>query len=145
MAAGTTLKAIQNILRKDAGIGGDAERIGQLAWMLFLRLVEEREIAKEAASQRYQSWIPNELRWQSWADKEDGLAGDELLDFVNARLFPGLKSLPGTDALSELVRSVFADSSNHMRSGELLRQALHELDDIDFNRELHRREIGDAL
>jgi type I restriction enzyme M protein len=144
MTAGSTFKTIQDILRKDVGVDGDAQRIGQLAWMLFLKLLEDREIDKEAASTRYQSPIPDGLRWQSWADKEEGLGGDDLLAFVDNELFPGLKSLPGTDPLSALVRSVFEGAYNYMRSGDLLRQALDRLDDSNFNREPDRREVGDA-
>src|SRR3954467_2379975 len=99
MAIGTTIKTIQDIMRKDTGVDGDAQRIGQLVWMLFLKILDDREIEKETARKRYRSPIPEELRWQRWAADDEGLTGDELLGFVNNTLFPRLKGLPGTDAL----------------------------------------------
>jgi type I restriction enzyme M protein len=142
MALGTTVKTIQDIMRKDTGVDGDAQRIGQLVWMLFLKILDDREIEKETAKKRYRSPIPEGLRWQSWAADAEGLTGDELLGFVNNTLFPTLKALPGTDPLSGVIRSVFEDAYNYMKSGHLLRQVINKLADIDFNRSADRHEIG---
>ena len=97
MALGTTIKTIQDIMRKDTGVDGDAQRIGQLVWMLFLKILDDREIEKETARKRYRSPISDALRWQSWAANDEGLTGDDLLGFVNNTLFPTLKGLSGTD------------------------------------------------
>ena len=142
MALGTTIKTIQDIMRKDTGVDGDAQRIGQLVWMLFLKILDDREIEKETARKRYRSPIPDALRWQSWAANDEGLTGDDLLDFINNVLFPTLKGLPGTDPLSAVIRSVFEDAYNYMKSGHLLRQVVNKLNDIDFNRSGDRHEIG---
>jgi type I restriction enzyme M protein len=142
MALGTTIKTIQDIMRKDTGVDGDAQRIGQLVWMLFLKILDDREIEKETARKRYRSPIPDALRWQSWAANDEGLTGDDLLGFINNTLFPTLKGLPGTDPLSAVIRSVFEDAYNYMKSGHLLRQVVNKLNDIDFNRSGDRHEIG---
>lgn len=142
MAIGTTIKTIQDIMRKDTGVDGDAQRIGQLVWMLFLKILDDREIEKETAKKRYRSPIPEGLRWGAWAADPEGLTGDKLLAFVNNELFPGLKELPGTDPLSGVIRSVFGDAYNYMKSGHLLRQVVNKLNDIDFNRSADRHEIG---
>jgi type I restriction enzyme M protein len=142
MALGTTIKTIQDIMRKDTGVDGDAQRIGQLVWMLFLKILDDREIEKETARKRYRSPIPDALRWGSWAADAEGPTGDALLGFVNNTLFPTLKGLPGTDALSGVIRVVFEDAYNYMKSGHLLRQVVNKLNDIDFNRSADRHEIG---
>lgn len=142
MAIGTTIKTIQDIMRKDTGVDGDAQRIGQLVWMLFLKILDDREIEKETAIKRYRSPIPAHFRWQAWASDAEGITGDTLLGFVNNELFPGLKGLPGTDPLSGVIRSVFGDAYNYMKNGTLLRQVINKLNDIDFNRSSDRHEIG---
>jgi hypothetical protein len=142
MAIGTTIKTIQDIMRKDTGVDGDAQRIGQLVWMLFLKILDDREIEKEGSIKRYRSPLPNHLRWGAWAAQDDGITGDALLAFVNNNLFPQLQALPGTDPLSTVVRSVFEDAYNYMKSGTLLRQVINKLNDIDFNRSSDRHEIG---
>jgi type I restriction enzyme M protein len=136
MALGTTIKTIQDIMRKDTGVDGDAQRIGQLVWMLFLKILDDREVEKEATRKRYRSPIPDDLRWQSWAADPEGITGDELLAFVNGMLFPGLKGLKGTDPLSGVVRGVFdQDAINFMKSGQLLRQVVNS----------HRSPPGEVL
>jgi len=142
MAIGTTIKTIQDIMRKDTGVDGDAQRIGQFVWMLFLKILDDREIEKEGSIKRYRSPLPNHLRWGAWAAQDDGITGDALLAFVNNNLFPQLQALPGTDPLSTVVRSVFEDAYNYMKSGTLLRQVINKLNDIDFNRSSDRHEIG---
>lgn len=112
MAIGTTIKTIQDIMRKDTGVDGDAQRIGQLVWMLFLKILDDREHEKTETLDNYQSPLPDRFRRRTWAANSEGITGDELLGFVNNDLFPGLKSLPGTDPLSGVVRSVFEDAYN---------------------------------
>lgn len=99
MAIGATIKTIQDIMRKDTGVDGDAQRIGQLVWMLFLEVLDDREVEKEMTAKRgskYRSPIPEELRWGSWAGNAEGITGNELLVFVNDALFPGLRELQKT-------------------------------------------------
>src|SRR5215210_2680326 len=88
----STIKSIQDIMRKDAGVDGDAQRISQLGWMLFLKIFDEKEHDWEI-DENYKSPIPKDLRWRNWAKDEEGMTGDELLGFVNNSLFPRLKEL----------------------------------------------------
>jgi type I restriction enzyme M protein len=146
MAIGTTIKSIQDLMRKDAGVDGDAQRIGQLVWMLFLKVLDKREAGKERLDDDYRSPIPARLRWSAWA-KDPSLTGDALLEFVNNDLFRALKDLVATDkgaALAGVIRGVFADAHNHMKSGALMRQVIHALDDIDLHRASDRHELGDV-
>ncbi len=143
---GTTIKSIQDILRKDAGVDGDAQRISQLVWMLFLKVFDDREAEKEMMEERYKSPIPERLRWRSWAKDAEGITGDELLDFVNVDLFKTLKELPVTGKhgkVAAVVRAVFEDAFNYMKSGTLMRQVINKLEEIDFNRADDRHHFGD--
>ena len=90
----STIKTIQNIMRKDSGVDGDAQRIGQLSWMLFLKIFSDNEENWNFYEEGYESPIPAELQWSAWASDDEGITGDELLDFVNNQLFPTLKNLP---------------------------------------------------
>jgi type I restriction enzyme M protein len=146
MPLGTAIKSIQDLMRKDAGIDGDAQRIGQLVWMLFLKVLDGHEARKEQVDDGYCSPIPSRLRWRAWA-QDPSLTGDALLDFVNHELFATLKSLPAAGASAALgcvIRGVFADTRNHMKSGALMRQVIHALDDLDLNRASERHEVGDV-
>ena len=93
MTISNTVKSIQDIMRKDAGVDGDAQRIAQLGWMLFLKIFDDREQEYELMEERYKSSVPEELRWRNWAANPEGNTGDELLDFVNNNLFRNLKNL----------------------------------------------------
>jgi type I restriction enzyme M protein len=93
MNSGTTIKTIQDIMRKDVGVDGDAQRISQLIWMIFLKNFDYREQELEMLNEAYKSPMPEKLRWRNWAGDPEGMTGDELLDFVNDHLFPGLKDL----------------------------------------------------
>ena len=95
-------------MRNDAGINGDAQRIEQIAWMLFLKVYDAREQDWEWDDEDYTSFIPEECRWQNWAhDDKSGIAltGDKLLDFVNNTLFPTLKNLP-VDASTPIKKAI---------------------------------------
>lgn len=147
MALSTTIKAIQDIMRKDAGLDGDAQRISQLVWMIFLKVFDDLEAQKELLDDDYKSPIPQKLRWRAWAKDAEGLTGDQLLDFINNELFRKLKELPATGksaALAGVVRGVFEDAFNYMKSGTLLRQVVNKLEEIDFNRASDRHEFGDV-
>lgn len=95
MAVNNIIKRIQNIMRQDAGINGDAQRIEQMTWMFFLKVYDTQEETWEYKDENYKSIIPEELRWRNWAvDEKDGeaLTGEVLLSFVNEKLFPALKT-----------------------------------------------------
>jgi type I restriction enzyme M protein len=146
MNVGTTVKVMQDLMRKDAGVDGDAQRISQLVWMIFLKVFDDVEAERELLDDRYKSPIPNKLRWRSWAKDPEGITGEQLLDFVNGALFKNLKELPATGknaAISAVVRSVFEDAFNYMKSGTLMRQVINKLNEIDFNRADDRHQFGD--
>ncbi len=133
------VKRIRDVMRNDAGINGDAQRIEQIAWMLFLKVYDAKEQDWEMEEDDYESIIPEECRWQNWA-YDDGsgnaMTGDELLDFVNNVLFPKLKNLEvskSTSIKKSIVRNTFEDANNYMKDGVLLRQVINIIDEPDFN------------
>ena len=93
MSISSTIKSIQDIMRKDVGVDGDAQRIGQLVWMLFLKIYDDKEQEWELLQDDYQSPIPEKYRWRTWASNPEGMTGDTLKDFVDNDLFPALQSL----------------------------------------------------
>lgn len=133
------VKRLRDIMRNDAGINGDAQRIEQIAWMLFLKVYDAKEQDWEWDDEDYTSIIPEECRWQNWAhDDKSGtvLTGDKLLDFVNNKLFPTLKNLPvdaSTPIKKAIVQTTFADANNYMKDGVLLRQVVNVIDELDFS------------
>ena len=134
---GGLVKRLQDIMRQDAGINGDAQRIEQIVWMLFLKVYSAKEEQWEFDDDGYVSIIPEKYRWQNWAHEEKqgaGLTGDKLLDFVN-EMFKSLKELtitPGTPLKKSVVKAVFEDTNQYMKDGVLLRQMANELDAIDL-------------
>ena len=138
MVLNNFVKSIRNIMRNDAGINGDAQRIEQIAWMLFLKIYDEKENDWEFNETDYKSFIPETCRWRSWAkDEGDGnaLTADALLDFVNNTLFPTLKSLevtPDTPIRSAIVRTTFEDANQYMKDGVLLRQIINVIDALNL-------------
>ncbi|MCA3014813.1 MAG: SAM-dependent DNA methyltransferase [Myxococcaceae bacterium] len=146
MSISGTVGSIQQIMWKDAGVDGDAQRISQLVWMVFLKVFDDSEAERELLDDTYKSPIPTRLRWRTWAKNPEGITGDALLDFVNNDLFKTLKELPVTGksaAIASVVRSVFEDAFNYMKSGQLLRQVVNKLNDIDFNKATDRHQFGD--
>lgn len=133
------VKRLRDIMRNDAGINGDAQRIEQIAWMLFLKVYDAKEQDWEWDDENYQSIIPEECRWQNWAhDDKSGnaLTGDQLLDFVNNTLFPTLKNLPvtaSTPVKKAIVQTTFADANQYMKDGVLLRQVINVIDELDLS------------
>lgn len=142
----STIKSIQDIMRKDAGVDGDAQRISQLGWMLFLKIFDEKEYDWEITNENYKSPIRKDLRWRNWAADEEGITGDDLLEFVNNTLFPTLKNMQlrhNKDA-AKMVRDVFEDSYNYMKSGTLLRQVLNKINkDIHLSTKVERHAFND--
>ncbi|MCB9009932.1 MAG: SAM-dependent DNA methyltransferase [Ardenticatenaceae bacterium] len=145
MTISTTIKSIQDIMRQDAGVDGDAQRISQLVWMMFLKIFDDNEEVYEW-DDAYQSPIPDGLRWRDWAADDEGITGDGLLAFVNNELFPTLKELsfaPGSDPRGFIVQELFADSYNYMKSGTLMRQVINKINEIDFNDQKERHLFND--
>jgi type I restriction enzyme M protein len=145
MSVRNTVKAIQQVMWKDAGVDGDAQRISQLCWMLFLKIIDDQDKELELTKDDYKSPIPKRFQWRTWAADPEGITGDELLEFVNRELFPGLKGLRGGGSADRknVVRSVFEDAYNYMKSGQLMRQVINKINDIDFNNLSERQHFGE--
>lgn len=143
------VKRLRDIMRNDAGINGDAQRIEQIAWMLFLKVYDTKEQDWEFSDENYQSIIPEECRWRNWAqDDKSGtaLTGDKLLNFVNNTLFPTLKNLQvdaSTPINKAIVQTTFADANNYMKDGILLRQIINVIDELDFSDYEESHAFGD--
>ncbi len=139
------VKTIQDIMRKDAGTYGDAQRLEQLGWMFFLKIFDDREKELELLRDNYKSPLPKHLRWSDWALDEEGMTGEKLLDFVNSQLLPKLKTLTTTadDKLTTLIRTTFEDANNYMKNGTLMRQVINKINGIDFNASDDRHMFGD--
>ncbi len=146
MAVGTTIKTIQDIMRKDAGVDGDAQRISQLGWMLFLKIFDDKEKEYELFKKGYRSPMPDRLRWRNWATDTEGITGEALLKFIDTDLFPTLRELPaeaGSNGSGILLRKVFEDSYNYMKNGTLIRQVANKINEIDFNKTEDRHLFGE--
>lgn len=146
MSVRTTVKSIQDVMRQDAGVDGDAQRLSQLCWMFFLKIIDDQDQALEQLHEDYVSPIPATLRWVHWAADPEGLTGEALLDFVNVELFPRLKSLPASGRWANrarVVRGVFEDAYNYMKSGQLMRQVINRIHTVDFNDLADRRHFGE--
>jgi len=132
------VKRIRDIMRNDPGINGDAQRIEQIAWMLFLKVYDTKEQDWEFDDEKYESIIPDNCKWSKWAhaDKqEDAMTGDVLLNFVNNTLFPSLKALevtPETPIKKAIVKTTFEDANQYMKDGVLLRQVINVIDELDL-------------
>ncbi len=148
MAISNFVKRIQDVMRNDSGVNGDAQRIEQIVWILFLKMYDAKEETWELLNDNYTSIIPEGLKWRDWAvDRKDGeaLTGDALLDFVNNTLFPTLKNLEidETTPMSQvIVRYAFEDANNYQKDGVLLRQVVNIIDEIDFTEYKERHEFG---
>ena len=140
------IKSIQDIMRKDVGVDGDAQRISQLVWMFFLKIFDDREAELEIIEDNYTSPLPDHIRWRSWATNPEGMTGEELSDFVNLQLFPTLKNklnIQGpTGKRALVVKDVFEDAYNYMKSGTLMRQVINKICEIDFNTKKDRHTFG---
>jgi type I restriction enzyme M protein len=138
------VKSIQDIMRKDAGTYGDAQRLEQLGWMFFLKIFDDREKELELIREEYKSPLPKHLRWSDWAADPEGITGEALLDFVNNTLLSKLKALTGgADKIAGLIRMTFEDANNYMKNGTLMRQVINKINGIDFNASDDRHMFGD--
>ena len=145
MSVRNTVKSIQDIMRQDSGVDGDAQRISQLCWMFFLKIIDDQDLELEAMQKDYRSPIPKKFQWRTWAADPEGITGEPLMAFVNDELFPSLKELSGTakDGRRRVVRDVFEDAYNYMKSGQLMRQVINKINGIDFNNLTERQHFGD--
>ena len=146
MSVSNVVKTIQDIMRKDTGVDGDAQRISQLCWMFFLKIIDDQDRELELMEVDYTSPIPSKFQWRAWAADPEGITGEELLAFINNGLFPALKALhptgPGGNR-RRVVRDVFEDAYNYMKSGQLMRQVVNRINAIDFNNLSERQHFGD--
>lgn len=144
MSVRNLVKSIQDIMRKDTGVDGDAQRLSQLVWMFFLKIIDDQDQELELTKDGYVSPIPADLQWRSWAADPEGITGDALLDFVNLTLFHRLKALPtAAGPRAKVVRDVFEDTYNYMKSGQLMRQMINKINEVDFNNLTERQHFGD--
>ena len=149
MSLNNLVKRLQDVMRNDAGINGDAQRIEQIVWILFLKIYDAKEQEWKLLNDGYQSILPDRLSWENWAkDNKDGKAmtGEALLNFVNNDLFPVLKNLPvspQTPMNQRIVRAAFEDNNNYMKNGVLLRQVINIIDEINFEQYQERHAFGD--
>src|SRR6202140_631938 len=146
MSVRTTVKAIQDIMRQDSGVDGDAQRISQLCWMFFLKIIDDQDQQLDLMQEDYKSPIPKLLQWRTWAADPEGFTGEELMTFVNTQLFPQLKNLQVAGKHADrrrVVRDVFEDAYNYMKSGQLMRQIVNKINEVDFNNLSERQHFGD--
>jgi len=140
------VKSVRDIMRKDAGVDGDAQRISQMVWMIFLKVFDTMEEEREAEKENYDSPLPEEIRWRNWAEDPEGMTGEELLDFINNKLFKTLKNLDldeTTDPRGYIVKQVFEDAYNYMKNGILVRQVINKINEIDFTSAQDRHLFND--
>jgi type I restriction enzyme M protein len=141
------IKNVRNIMRQDRGVSGDAQRLEQLGWMLFLKILDEKDQELELVRDRYRSVIPEKFQWRNWATNPEGITGDDLILFVDhptEGLFVTLKNLKAPRALQRaaLVREVFDGSNNYMKSGYEMRKVINQLNGFDFNNSEDRHIFG---
>ncbi|MEZ8110539.1 N-6 DNA methylase [Vibrio splendidus] len=146
MSISSVIKSIQDIMRKDAGVDGDAQRLGQMSWLLFLKVFDAQEEELELELDDYKSPIPEQYLWRNWAQDAEDITGEALLEFVNDDLFYKLKNLTAPVDLNPrgfVVKEAFSDAFNYMKNGTLLRQVINKLNEIDFTDSSERHLFGD--
>jgi type I restriction enzyme M protein len=147
MSLNTLVKTIQDMMRKDVGVDGDAQRISQMVWLLFLKIFDDKEQEWKITIKGYKSPLQSRFQWSNWAADSEGMTGEELIDFINNDLFPSLKKLATTAGVSphgKVIGSVFEDAYNYMKSGTLLRQVINTIQgDVDFNSSNDRHLFND--
>lgn len=146
MSVRTIVKSIQDIMRQDTGVDGDAQRISQLCWMFFLKIIDDQDQELEMLDSGYRSPIPKKYQWRTWAADPEGITGEELVAFVNGDLFPALKNITTSTKPGDrrrVVKDVFEDAYNYMKSGQLMRQVVNKINAVDFNNLAERQHFGD--
>ncbi|MBU4485404.1 MAG: type I restriction-modification system subunit M [Candidatus Delongbacteria bacterium] len=139
------IKSIRNIMRQDPGLNGDAQRIEQLGWMLFLKIFSDKDKELELLHSNYKSPIPDEFHWEAWAQDDEGITGDKLLEFVDQKLLPALRNLDIShgNGRALIVREVFEGNNNYMKRGINIRKVLNKLNELDFNIAKERHTFGE--
>ncbi|CAH1529635.1 Type I restriction enzyme EcoEI M protein [Vibrio jasicida] len=146
MSISSVIKSIQDIMRKDAGVDGDAQRLGQMSWLLFLKVFDAQEEELELEMDDYKTPIDEKYLWRNWAADAEGITGDKLLEFVNDDLFFHLKNMTAPvdkNPRGFVVKEAFSDAFNYMKNGTLLRQVINKLNEIDFTDSNERHLFGD--
>src|SRR5687768_1424014 len=146
MSVRNLVKSVQDIMLQDVVVDVDAQLISQLCWTLFLKIIDDQDQQLELLRDGYRSPIPKKLQCRASAADPEGLTGEKLLDFINGELFPALKELlvngkPGDRR--RVVRGVFEDAYNYMKSGQLMRQVVNKNNQVDFNNLAERQHFGD--
>ncbi|GMN07485.1 N-6 DNA methylase [Croceitalea sp. MTPC5] len=147
---GTVVTNIRNIMRQDRGISGDAQRLEQLGWMLFLKIIDDKDQELELIKEDYESVIPEKFQWRNWAADTEGITGDELLDFIDRTtqndkgLFATLSALTSSKnpKRASIVQQIFDGTNNFMKSGYEMRKVINELNKIDFNSSKDKQVFG---
>ncbi len=142
---GSIIKRLQNTMRKDQGVSGDAQRIEQLGWMITLKILDDKDKELEILQEEYTSPIPPAVQWRAWAADAEGVTGDELKEFIDQKLFPALNNLDISTGNKRalIIREIFEGTNNYMKNGTIIRQVLNELNQIDFNSSDDRHIFGD--
>lgn len=145
------ISSIRNIMRQDRGISGDAQRLEQLGWMLFLKIIDDKDQELEILKDDYISVVPEKFQWRTWASDTEGITGDELLNFIDSNnesdlgLFASLRNLtsPTNPKRAAIVKEVFDGSNNYMKSGYEMRKVINKLNEVDFNNSEDKHIFGD--
>lgn len=139
------IDSIRKIMWQDTGLNGDAQRIEQLGWMLFLKIFSDKDKELEILDDKYKSPIPSKFHWDAWAGDDEGMTGDELLEFVDRELFPALRNVDVStgNRRALIVREVFEGNHNYMKSGINIRKVLNKLNELDFNVAKDRHSFGE--
>lgn len=145
MAVGNFIKRLQDVMRMDSGLNGDVQRLEQLVWLLFLKVIDTKEEEWELVEENYKEIIPEKYKWRNWAADEEGITGDEILEFVN-EMFKDLRNMEVselTDKRKALAREFFLETHNYMKSGTLLRQVVNVINGLDFDSFEERHQFND--
>jgi type I restriction enzyme M protein len=140
------IKSVRDIMRKDPGVDGDAQRVSQMVWIIFLKVFDSMEEEKEAEDENYKSPLPKKIRWRNWAEDPEGMTGEELLYFINNDLFKTLKDLKldeKSDKRGYIIKQVFEDAYNYMKNGILIRQVINKINELDFTTKEDRHLFND--
>lgn len=140
------IKGLRNLMRGDHNVSGDAQRMEQIAWLLFLKVFDDREKEFKAFEKDYKSPIPDGLKWRAWAAPQDGLTGPALIEFVEKELFPQLRAIEVSDTSDSrhaVVKKVISETRNYMQEGVLLRQVINRLNKLDLTKAVDRHAMND--
>lgn len=146
MITDALIKNLRNIMRGDHNVSGDAQRMEQIAWLLFLKVFDDREKEFEAFEKGYGSPVPPRFKWRAWAAPEDGATGTALIEFVEKKLLPALRGLEiseKSDPRHAMVKKVMSETRNYMSEGVLLRQVINRLNELDLTKAADRHAMND--